>query len=154
VTFLPHLSTGGERAPFVDGAMRGALLGLSFASTRADIARAGYEGMAYVMAECFDRLPPVQGIVLGGGASRSRLLGQILADVTGVPIALPGVGEPGVLGAARLAGLAIGVEIPRAGLARLYQPLPAATELYSERRERVARSRQAVRDISTPRTKD
>lgn len=146
VLVLPHLSTGGQRAPFVDANARASIHGLSFATTPADVARATFEGVSYVMADCFDLLPSIDSITLGGGGSRSKLLGQIAADVTGVPILLSDVQEPGVRGVAAMAAGAIGVSMPIEQSGEWLSPRTEFSELYAAARkaEKVVRSESNV----------
>ena len=89
LTFLPYLS--GERSPLWNPWASGAMLGLRLSSKPADFARAVFEGLAFsvghisdVMRECGVEL---QSVRLAGGLARSSLLGQIKADVLGVPVA-------------------------------------------------------------------
>jgi xylulokinase len=89
VVFLPWLA--GSLAPRPDGSMRGAFLNLSLASTRAHLTRAVLEGVALNLRWL---LSPVEAfaqrsfshVVFGGGAARSRIWSQILADVLDRPI--------------------------------------------------------------------
>lgn len=90
LNFLPYLS--GERTPLWNPWASGAMLGLRLSSRPADLARAVFEGLAFsvghiadVMRECGVALHSVR---LAGGLARSALLGQIKADVLGVPMAL------------------------------------------------------------------
>ena len=87
--FLPYLS--GERTPLWNPWASGAMLGLRLSNNPADVARAVFEGLAFsvghiaeVMRDCGVELHSVR---LAGGLARSPLLGQIKADVLGVPVA-------------------------------------------------------------------
>lgn len=89
LTFLPYLS--GERSPLWNPWASGAMLGLRLTNNSADFARAVFEGLAFsvghiadVMQDCGVHL---QNVRMAGGLARSSLLGQIKADVLGVPIA-------------------------------------------------------------------
>jgi xylulokinase len=90
LSFLPYLS--GERTPLWSPWASGAMLGLRLSSRPADLARAVFEGLAFsvghiadVMRECGVALHSAR---LAGGLARSALLGQIKADVLGVPLAV------------------------------------------------------------------
>ncbi len=144
--FLPHLSQGGERAPFVEPAMRGAAIGLTFETSRADLARAVYEGMAFVLAECLDALPPVTGIALGGGGARSTIFPEIAADVTGVPVRVMTDGESGVLGIAGLAAASTGATLPPPQVDRVWEPQGSNAAAYAAVGERTRQARAAVRE--------
>ena len=103
----------GLGAPHWDAYARGSLFGLSRGSTRAHIARAALEAIAYQSAELMaamqkDASVPLIEVRADGGAARNDLLMQFQADVLGVPVVRPKVTETTALGAAYLAGLAVG----------------------------------------------
>jgi glycerol kinase len=103
----------GLGAPHWDSYARGSLFGLSRGSTRAHIARAALEAIAYQSAELMaamqkDASVPLVEVRADGGAARNDLLMQFQADVLGVPVVRPKVTETTALGAAYLAGLAVG----------------------------------------------
>ncbi|MYM81343.1 glycerol kinase GlpK [Duganella sp. FT50W] len=108
----------GLGAPHWDAYARGALFGLSRGSTRAHIARAALEAIAYQSAELMlamqrdaaasHRPVPLVEVRADGGAARNDLLMQFQADLLGVPVVRPRVTETTALGAAYLAGLAVG----------------------------------------------
>ncbi|MRW83492.1 glycerol kinase GlpK [Pseudoduganella sp. FT26W] len=103
----------GLGAPHWDSYARGALFGLSRGSTRAHIARAALEAIAYQSAELMtamqkDAAMPLIEVRADGGAARNDLLMQFQADLLGVPVVRPKVTETTALGAAYLAGLAVG----------------------------------------------
>ncbi len=111
VYFVPAFT--GLGAPHWDPYARGALLGLSRGSTRAHIARAALEAIALQSADVFAAMSKDAGLALrelrvDGGASRNDLLMQMQADFSGVPVIRPRVIETTALGAAYLAGLAVG----------------------------------------------
>jgi glycerol kinase len=83
-------------------------------TTKAHIARAALEAIALQVADVFDAMAKDSGIALAelrvdGGASKNNLLMQIQADLLGVPVVRPKITETTALGAAYLAGLAIGL---------------------------------------------
>lgn len=103
----------GLGAPHWDSYARGALVGLTRGSNRAHIARAALEAIAYQSAELMiamqkDARIPLAEVRADGGASRNDLLMQFQADLLGVPVVRPKVTETTALGAAYLAGLAVG----------------------------------------------
>ncbi len=111
VYIVPAFS--GLGAPHWDQYARGAILGLTRGSTRAHIARAALEGIAFQVADVLaamesDSGVPVQELRVDGGAARNNLLMQIQADLLGVPVTRPANTEATVLGATYLAGLAVG----------------------------------------------
>jgi xylulokinase len=108
--FLPYLQ--GERSPHRNPALRGALLGLSLAHTRAHVTRAVIEGGALALAECLDVLrelgcTPGEMLLTGGGV-RDPLLRQVLAAVFDLPVRLTTHDEGPAFGAALLAAVGSG----------------------------------------------
>jgi glycerol kinase len=116
----------GLGAPYWDPYARGALLGLTRGTTRAHIARAALEAIAYQSADVLDAMQkdagrPLSELRVDGGAAANDLLMQFQADVLGVPVVRPRVLETTALGAAFLAGLTVGVWSSREELAALWQ---------------------------------
>jgi len=113
----------GLGAPHWDAYARGTMLGLTRGTTRAHIARAALEAIAYQSAELLQTMQKDSGIALkelrvDGGAAANDTLMQFQADLLGVPVLRPGVLETTALGAAYLAGLAAGVWKDLATIAR------------------------------------
>lgn len=111
VYFVPAFA--GLGAPHWDQYARGSLLGLTRGSTQGHIARAVLEGIAFQVADVFNAMQNDCGVTLAelrvdGGAAKNDLLMQIQADLLGVPVLRPSVTETTALGAAYLAGLAVG----------------------------------------------
>ncbi|MBS1302762.1 FGGY-family carbohydrate kinase [Loktanella sp. SALINAS62] len=109
--FLPQLQ--GERAPLWDADLRAAFLGVSRATARGDFARAVYEGVAMSARMALEALQASAGvksdvILCGGGGFRSASWNQIRADILGAELRVLELGEPGVLGAAMMAGVGAG----------------------------------------------
>lgn len=103
----------GLGAPHWDPYARGALVGITRGTTAGHLARAALEAIAYQSADLLDAMQadahfPVQELRVDGGACRSDLLMQFQADLLGVPVVRPAVTETTALGAAYLAGLAVG----------------------------------------------
>jgi glycerol kinase len=103
----------GLGAPHWDSYARGTLIGLTRGSTKAHIARAALESIAYQTADVLEAMREdthldLSELRVDGGASRNDLLMQFQADILGVPIARPKISETTALGAAYLAGLAVG----------------------------------------------
>jgi len=104
----------GLGAPHWDPHARGAIVGLTRGTTRAHIARAALESIGYQVADLVEAMradaPDEAGeLRVDGGAARNDLLMQFQADMLGVPVVRPQVTETTALGAAYLAGLAVGV---------------------------------------------
>ena len=103
----------GLGAPYWDSYARGTMVGLTRGTTPAHITRAALEAIAYQGAELLEAMQQDSGLVLSelrvdGGAARNDLLMQMQADILGVPVVRPRVTETTALGAAYLAGLAVG----------------------------------------------
>ncbi len=103
----------GLGTPHWDPYARGAMLGLTRGTTRAHIARAALEAIALQSADVLAAMSQDAGLGLqelrvDGGASANDLLMQMQADFSGVPVVRPRVLETTALGAAYLAGLAVG----------------------------------------------
>ncbi|MFK8186478.1 MAG: glycerol kinase GlpK [Phormidesmis sp.] len=116
----------GLGAPYWDSYARGTITGLSRGSTAAHIARAALESMAYQTADVLDAMQQDSDIDIlelrvDGGACRNDLLMQFQADVLGIPVVRPKVTETTALGAAYLAGLAVGYWQNQQELVELWQ---------------------------------
>ena len=103
----------GLGAPHWDQYARGLIAGLTRGTTAAHIARAALEGIAYQVADVLhameaDAKIKLKELRVDGGACANNLLMQFQADLLGVPVVRPKVAETTALGAAYLAGLAVG----------------------------------------------
>lgn len=139
---LPHFA--GSGTPTLDTSSKGAILGLTFATTRAALAKAILEGLTFELRINLDLLRDA-GIAINelhavGGGARSSLWLQLKADICGVPLRVPQVTEAACLGAALLAGVACGVypDIPAAVAATVrfpgsIRPDPSSRATYDTR---------------------
>ncbi|HWG84660.1 MAG TPA: glycerol kinase GlpK [Deinococcales bacterium] len=103
----------GLGAPYWDPEARGAIVGITRGTSRAHIARAALEAIAFQSRDLLDAMSgdaavPISELRVDGGAARNDLLMQFQADVLGVPVVRPTITETTALGAAYLAGLAVG----------------------------------------------
>jgi glycerol kinase len=103
----------GLGAPHWDAYARGSIFGLTRGATGGHLARAALESIAYQSAELVRAMESDAGLRLSelrvdGGATANKLLMQFQADILGVPVIRPKVAETTALGAAYLAGLAVG----------------------------------------------
>jgi len=103
----------GLGAPHWDQYARGVIIGLTRGTTAGHIARAALEGIAYQVADLGDAMKadskvPLTELRVDGGASKNDLLMQFQADILDVPVVRSAVTETTALGAAYLAGLAVG----------------------------------------------
>ncbi|MEJ7838565.1 MAG: glycerol kinase GlpK, partial [Thermomicrobiales bacterium] len=121
VSFVPALT--GLGAPHWDAHARGTIAGITRGTTKAHIARATLEAIAFQSRDSLQAMQSDSGIELAelrvdGGASANDLLMQIQADILGVPVVRPANIETTVAGAAALAGLGLGVWSNREDLVR------------------------------------
>jgi glycerol kinase len=141
----------GLGAPHWDPYARGTIVGLTRGTTRAHLARAAVEAMAYQTRDVVEVMQADSGVRIDelrvdGGAAAMDLLCQFQADVLGVPVLRPTVAETTAMGAAFLAGLGAGVWSSTDELAQVWQldrRFDPATDA-AERDERQARWREAV----------
>ncbi|WP_206929706.1 glycerol kinase GlpK [Roseococcus thiosulfatophilus] len=156
VTLVPAFT--GLGAPWWDAAARGAILGLTRASGRAEICRAALESVALQTADLLEAMrrdwPEMGQTVLrvDGGMAASDWTMQFLADILGAPVDRPVVQETTALGAAYLAGVQAGLLAPPGGAAthwrldRRFQPGMAreeAAQRHAEWQDAVRRVRSA-----------
>lgn len=111
VFFVPAFA--GLGAPHWDAYARGSVFGLTRGTTGGHLARAALESIAFQTADVLDAMQTDSAIALAelrvdGGASQSELLMQFQADLLGVPVLRPRIYQSTALGAAYLAGLAVG----------------------------------------------
>src|SRR5438552_5649160 len=145
----------GLGAPYWDPYARGTIVGLTRNTTVSHVARAALDSMAYQTRDVLEAMQRDAGLKLDhlkvdGGAAANNLLLQFQADLLGVPVRRPVVAETTALGAAYLAGLAVGYwkdtedVVRNWALDREFTPAmaPAARDtLYGRWQKAVARSR-------------
>ncbi len=110
IIFLPYLS--GERSPIGDVNARGAFIGLSAQTTRAQMSKAVLEGVAFALLSCLDAAR-ADGVItesasLCGGGAKSAAWRQIIADVLNLPVRINGNEQGPSFGAAILAMVGCG----------------------------------------------
>jgi glycerol kinase len=157
VYFVPAFV--GLGAPYWDAYARGTIVGITQNTAAAHIARAAIECIAYQTRDVLEVMQEESGIYLSslradGGAAVNMLLLQFQADILGVPVCRPRVTETTALGAAYLAGLAVGYWKDSADVAEnwtidrefLPQMQPdKREELYQRWKKAVSRSRDWAR---------
>ena len=143
--FVPYLS--GERTPFMDPQLRGAWYGLSLATDRAAILRSILEGVAQAVAlgvdavqSSGDLLPDVVPLI--GGGTHDPAFQQLLADATGLTLAIADAPDSAVVGAGLLALGLTGNPQPVASVSTV-SPRPDAALLLRDRREMMRSYAQA-----------
>ena len=139
---LPHFA--GSGTPWLDTASKGAILGLTFATTKTDLAKAVLEGLTFELRINLDILKEsgvgIDELRAIGGGARSELWLQLKADITATRVVAPQVTEAAGLGAALLAGVGAGC-FPSAASAvesllkfkRSFEPDTRRVALYNER---------------------
>jgi xylulokinase len=153
--FLPYLL--GERSPHLDPLARGCFIGLTTHHTRAHLARAVMEGVAFAMKDCLGLFSDLgvkpNRIVLSGGGARSPLWRQIQADVYGREVMTVNTHEEAAAGCAILAGVGVGL-FPslREACAELVRT-ESSTSPISENLERYASLYEVYRSLY-PRLRD
>ena len=152
VMFLPHLigAVGVHQGPEYSGC----ILGLRHGTGRAQIFRALLEAVAYETRWSLDVLDelgmPASRLRMIGGATRSPIWSQIVADVTGLEVLVPDQTECAVLGAARLAQGGVGIEMldgsKYAQIERRCEPNPKVVPIYRKGYEVYQRVHRNMRD--------
>jgi glycerol kinase len=145
----------GLGSPHWDAYARGTMVGLSRGTTRAHIARAALESIAFQSTEVLlamqkDAAQPLTELRVDGGATANNLMMQFQADMLGVPVIRPRVTETTALGAAYLAGLAVGFWTSTAEVADNWQ-VERRFEPSIGRDEAAARLRQWARAVERAR---
>lgn len=112
VVFVPALT--GLGAPHWDSSARGSIFGITRGTTRAHIARAALESITYQVDELLTAMSedigrPVAELRVDGGATANNLIMQMQSDISDVPVVRPSNLETTALGAAYLAGIAVGM---------------------------------------------
>ena len=157
VMMLPHLA--GSGTPTLDTLSKGAIVGLTFATTKADLGKAILDGLTLELRLNLEILNE-GGIAINelraiGGGAKSALWLQLKADVTGIPVAAPEVTEAAGMGAAILAGVASNVFSDAASaidshlkIKKVYTPDPKIKALYDERYLLYKKLYPAVKEIN------
>ena len=157
VMMMPHLA--GSGTPTIDTLSKGAVVGLTFATTKTDLAKAILDGLTMELRLNLEVLKE-GGIAINelraiGGGAKSALWLQLKADVTGIPVAAPEVTEAAGMGAAILAGVAAGVFTDAASaidshlkIKKIYEPNPGIKALFDERYELYKKLYPAVKEIN------
>ncbi|PID58209.1 hypothetical protein CSB45_03840 [candidate division KSB3 bacterium] len=108
VIFHPYLHPVGVIAPFVEPHAKAQFFGITNSTTRHDLLRAIYEGVALAIRDCYEAIGVPDEIRLVGGGTKSDFWCRVIADCTGSRIAIPDGNEFGAKGAALLAAVGLG----------------------------------------------
>jgi len=143
LTFLTLL--GGERSPGWHQHARGAIHGLTFETTPADLRQAGLEGVAFRFAEVADLMPELEELVATGGALiEDPDWVQIMADALGRPLTTSGVKEASLRGAAVIALERLGIPPVPAPVGVVVEPRRDRVDVFRAARERQRRLYEVV----------
>jgi len=159
VLFLPYLF--GERSPYWDTKLRGAFLGITAQTGRADLCRSVLEGVSMHLGLILDRirqvnqLSDIRCMKLVGGGANSLLWRQIFADVYGLPVTTTDKSDlAGALGVAAIAGVAVGM-YPDINVVKNFQQVTSVTKpdpekqaYYRQLSELFRDSHEALKDIN------
>jgi gluconokinase len=144
LTFLPFL--GGERSTGWDPEATGAIAGLTFDTTPADIRQAALEGVGFRFAAIADLMPEIEELVATGGALlKAPHWVQIMADTLARPVTLSAVPEGSLRGAAVAALERAGHKAGPAPLGDVFEPRVERAEAYRSARERQQRLYEELR---------
>jgi xylulokinase len=138
--FLPYMS--GERTPVWDPDARGVFYGIDYSKTAGHFLRAAMEGVAFSLRHNLETAAAAgcrAGVLRAtGGSANSVFWTQMKADVTGLPVTVPGTDSAACLGAAMLAGVGVGVYGGFGEAVRLtsrelrrHEPDPALGDVYA-----------------------
>ena len=154
--FLPYLM--GERSPINDLDARGAFIGMSMDTSRAEMLLAVFEGVAFALRDSIEvarnfGINPDRSTICGGGA-KSRLWVRIIASVMNMPIDMPLMEEGPGFGGALLAMVASGY-VPSVdeavsrftGIRETVLPEPELVELYEDRYQKFKRIYPAMKNL-------
>ncbi|MCR5042205.1 MAG: xylulokinase, partial [Clostridia bacterium] len=144
--FLPYLS--GERCPHNDARAKGAFIGLTHETSRADLRRAVYEGVAFALKDCLELCPMTfSSATACGGGAKSKVWLDIIASVLDLPISAIGSEGP-ALGGAILAAECAGIDIPvRIEPERTAVPDPELSEYYRSKYKKYTQLYPLLKDF-------
>ena len=151
----------GARAPWWRPGAGAALVGLGSAHGPAELARAGFESVAWEVTRCLEAIasrrppgPPVEELALGGRGAAIPVWLDVLGGITGLPVRRRRSGQAASAGAALLAAHAVGIECDLELIDPVdsrVEPDPAAAGLYVGLRRQAERVAEAVIELaSTP----
>jgi len=161
VFYHPYISNAGVVAPFYHLGARAQFTGLHSGVGRAELARAVIEGLAFSIRDCFEACPEaLSELRLSGGAARSAVLCQTVADVLNKPVILTTGEEAAARGVAIVAATGAGrfKSMDEATkrfiqIRRVYEPNLSSNDAYRERFELFQQIRESMMSIWTARQK-
>ena len=141
VYIVPAFS--GLGAPWWQSGVKGAVFGLTFATTKTHFLRAALESIAYQIKDLVDVMIPLQEITADGGPTKNRFLMQFQADLLQTPVVCTEVDDASALGAVIMNGFARGLwsgfdeVVPFRKVTETYRPRPLDPRLYEGWRQAV-----------------
>jgi xylulokinase len=156
ILVLPHFA--GSGSPHFDSSSKGAIVGLSFDTTRGQLYRAVLEGVTYEMyynIECLENAGvKIDQLRAVGGGAKSDIWLQIKSDIMNIPIITLNIDEAGTLGTVMLAGIATGVYSSLADAAgklvklkKEFLPNKETHEIYLEKYNRYQKMYRLVKEV-------
>ncbi len=146
IYFMPYLA--GERCPHNDADVRGAFIGLSHDTKKADLQTALFEGVSFAIKDCIELIPDeIKKATVCGGGAKSRLWMEILSNVLGIEIGIINNEGP-ALGGAILAAQATGLD-PQIENDILYtvEPNKELVEIYRSKYKKFKNLYPALKDF-------
>ena len=144
ITFLPFL--GGERSTGWNPDAKGAVTGLTFATTPGDLRQAALEGVAFRFAAIADLLPEIEEVVAtGAGLIHSPDWLQVMADALARPVAVSAVPEASLRGAAVATLERMGYQVAEAPVGEVFEPRAERADAYRSARDRQQRLYEVLR---------
>jgi xylulokinase len=140
VIYHPYVSTSGERSPFFSSNARASFFGINSLTTRYDLIKAVYEGIAFSIRDCLDTTTSNSGTIsLAGGGAKSETWARIIADVTNRQVIVSDGNEFAAKGAIMMLGVSLGLYQDYEDAVRktcrpkaIYQPNPENVEHYNK----------------------
>jgi sugar (pentulose or hexulose) kinase len=146
VVALPWL--GGARAPWWRPDAGAAFVNMSSAHTRADVARAAIEGVAWDIDRCLRRMATPERLVLAGSGSASAAWRDVITGVTGLPATIRRHADAASVGAALLGAAGIGIDLDVEHINPVVAEVrPAGEEIYASLRDRMDRIATTVIEL-------
>lgn len=146
IYFMPYLA--GERCPHNDADIRGAFIGLSHDTKRADLQMAVFEGVSFAIKDCLELVPSkTEKATVCGGGTKSRLWMQILANVLNIQISIINNEGPAI-GGAILAAKANGNDANITNdILYTVKPDNSLAEIYSKKYSKFKKLYPALKDF-------
>lgn len=146
IYFMPYLA--GERCPYNDSEVRGAFIGLTHDTTRADLQMSVFEGVSFAIKECVELIPDdISTATVCGGGAKNKLWMKILSNVLGKEISIINNEGP-ALGAAVLCAKATGLDInPKTDALYKVSPDEVIVGIYAQKYKKFKKLYPSLKDF-------